>query len=67
MIATHKGSSSNTLARAGLTNTEAFEPNRVGNAMKWGVRFSKTKVSEKNVEQDQIVVVLYSQALFLLC
>lgn len=47
MMATHKGSSTNTLARAGLTNTEAFEPNREGNAMKWGVRFSETAVSEK--------------------
>ena len=66
MIAIHKGSSTNTLARAGLTNTEACEPNREENVMKWGVRFSETKGSEKNVEEDQIVVVLHSQALFLL-
>lgn len=66
MTATHEGSSTNTLARAGLTNTEAFEPNRDGSAMKWGVRFSETKVSDKNVEQDQITLVLYSQTWFLL-
>lgn len=65
-MATHRGSRTDTLARAGLTNTEAFEPNSKGNAMKWSVRYSETKVSEKNVEEDQIMVVLYSQALFLL-
>lgn len=66
MTATHKGSRTNTLARAVLTNTEAFEPNRERSAMKWSVRFSETEVSDKKVEQDQITLVLDSQTWFLL-
>lgn len=61
IIGTHKCSSTITKARAGLTNTEAFEQSRDGNAMKWGGKFSETKLSEKNVKGYQTVVAFCSQ------
>lgn len=33
-------------------------------AVKWGGKFSETKISEKNVKGHQIVVALCSQASF---
>lgn len=33
--------------------------------MKWGVRFSEAKVSEKNVEEDQMLMVLFSSFVFI--
>lgn len=61
IIGRHKCSSTITKARVGLTNTETFEQSRDGNAVKWGGKFSETKLCEKNVKGYQTAVALCSQ------